>query len=139
MENASKMKTHKCLTSLPKKKSIALITQAISNALRKLKCSIPMEEILEIHLNSFNYSMLSEIQGSYDIEQRDDAIYIHFFTEEHIILKSNIIPHIIKKNAFYTLFNVTYYVFKLILWHGRTQVLEFSMYSKFKELLISQY
>lgn len=53
---ASKMKTHKCLTFSPKKKkSTELITQAISNALRKLKCSIPMEEILEIDLNSFNY------------------------------------------------------------------------------------
>jgi len=34
------------------KKGIDLITQAISNALRKLKWSIPMEELLAIDLNS---------------------------------------------------------------------------------------
>lgn len=34
------------------KKRINLITQVINNALRKLKCTIPMEELLEIVLDS---------------------------------------------------------------------------------------
>ena len=38
--------THKCLASLPKKKSIYLITQAIHHTLRKLKCTIPIEKNL---------------------------------------------------------------------------------------------